>query len=298
MENSDKKISNRIREKFALKRDKPKKAKIKDLNRQQTIVISSLTDELKTHLSFIITTLDKLDTVKGINGYGDEKLEKIKSSTSRLSQIIDQLMDVQQTETGHKRLNLQQEDIGGFTKDVTPTSEFACHRCNTDEDLSILVDELFYRVRPNTNHIEFQDPMSEKDLYLTLKDLLPLNDHRGNFNHKDRNFIRKSIGLIYRNLDNHKFTVDDLASELDMSTTLVYLKFKKLLNISAKRFIIMLRFKKAIDLMTRSDSTISEIAYEVGFSDPNYFSRSFKKMYNKTPSQYRSELMNQEDYPD
>ena len=104
--------------------------------------------------------------------------------------------------------------------------------------------------------------------------------------------------MIYRNLDNNNFTVDDLASELDMSTTLVYLKHKKLLNISSKRFIIMLRFKKAIDLMTHRDFTISEIAYEVGFSDPNYFSRSFKKIYNKTPSEYRCELLNQKEGPE
>ena len=290
---SGRKIYGRIRDRSALTWNKPEKSNIKELNRQQTLVISSLTNELKTHLSVIKSNLDELDLVKEINRDGDEKLKKIKSSMTYLSQIIHQLMDIQQKGNLPEKLNLQRDNIERFIKNISPTSELACNRCNAGEDVSILFEELFYEERPNTSQIEFQDPMSEKDLGLTLKGLLPLDNHRYNFNHKDKNFIRKSIEVIYKNLDNHKFTVDDLASELDMSTTLVYLKHKKLLNISAKRFIIMLRFKKAIDLMVRSDSTISEIAYEVGFSDPNYFSRSFKKIYNKTPSQYRAELMNQ-----
>jgi len=72
---------------------------------------------------------------------------------------------------------------------------------------------------------------------------------------------------------------------------LVYLKLKKLLNMSGSDYIQSLRFKKAIELMADSNRNISDIAYEVGFTDPNYFSKVFKKVYKKTPTVYRKELL-------
>ena len=62
---------------------------------------------------------------------------------------------------------------------------------------------------------------------------------------------------------------------------------------SGTDYIQLLRLKKAIELMADGNNNISEIAYEVGFSDPNYFSKVFKKAYQLTPSEYRKQLLEQ-----
>ena len=66
---------------------------------------------------------------------------------------------------------------------------------------------------------------------------------------------------------------------------------KKLLNISAKEFMQILRFRKAIEYMITTDYNMSEIANKVGFSDPNYFSRAFRKVYQTSPTSYREQLL-------
>lgn len=107
---------------------------------------------------------------------------------------------------------------------------------------------------------------------------------------RDKEILEKSTAIINENIENESFNVEDLAEKLGMSKTLVYLKHKKLLDLSPKEYIQMLRFKRAIELMLGTGYSISEIAYKVGFSDPNYFSKAFKKVYHKTPTQYRDEF--------
>jgi len=108
---------------------------------------------------------------------------------------------------------------------------------------------------------------------------------------RDKDFIEKSRKIIIQNIENESFTVEDLSRELAMSKTLVYLKHKKLLNISAKEFMQILRFRQAIEYMITTDYNMSEIANKVGFSDPNYFSRAFRKVYQTSPTRYREQLL-------
>ena len=71
-----------------------------------------------------------------------------------------------------------------------------------------------------------------------------------------------------------------------MSTSSLYRKVKGLSGISPNDFIRIARLKKAILLMQNGENRISEIAFQVGFSSPAYFSTCFQKQYGKTPSEY------------
>lgn len=106
----------------------------------------------------------------------------------------------------------------------------------------------------------------------------------------DRTFIMQVSKVINDNIDNADFTTDDLAAQLGMSKTLVYIKLKKLMNMSASEYLQAIRFKRAQEMIRKGDKTIAEIAYDLGFNDPNYFSRAFKKYFGQTPSQYKAEL--------
>lgn len=112
-----------------------------------------------------------------------------------------------------------------------------------------------------------------------------------NFQDKDKEFIENISKIINENIEDETLNTKELAKQLGISKTLVYLKLKKLLNMSGTEYIQTLRFKKAVELMACTNQNISEIAYEIGFSDPNYFSKVFKKVYKETPTVYRKKLL-------
>jgi AraC-like DNA-binding protein len=59
---------------------------------------------------------------------------------------------------------------------------------------------------------------------------------------------------------------------------------------SVGKFVRSIRLSKAKELLKNSELTISEIAYETGFSEPGYFTKTFSKEFNMTPSEYRASL--------
>ena len=73
-----------------------------------------------------------------------------------------------------------------------------------------------------------------------------------------------------------------------VSRSLLYKKLKALVDLSPNDFITVYRLKKALPLLAAKDISVNEVAYSVGFNDPKYFSRVFKKFYKKTPSEYHS----------
>ena len=78
----------------------------------------------------------------------------------------------------------------------------------------------------------------------------------------------------------------ELARAVLMSQMQVYRKLKALTGQPPSHFIRSVRLHKSLDLLKSGELTISEIAYEVGFTDPNYFSRVFHEAYGQPPSDY------------
>jgi len=74
---------------------------------------------------------------------------------------------------------------------------------------------------------------------------------------------------------------------MHMSQSVLYRKIKVLTGQSISEFIRIIRLKKAGQLLSQTDMSISEIAYDIGFNDLKYFRKCFKKVFHKTPSQYR-----------
>lgn len=99
-------------------------------------------------------------------------------------------------------------------------------------------------------------------------------------------FLVKATQLIIANLSNADFDVEDLEKGLDMSKMQLYRKLKMLTSLAANEFIRSIRLQQAKVLLENSKFNISEIAYQVGFNDPAYFARAFKKQYGKTPKSF------------
>jgi signal transduction histidine kinase/DNA-binding response OmpR family regulator len=101
----------------------------------------------------------------------------------------------------------------------------------------------------------------------------------------DKQFLEKVIAIVEANLDDSTFSLDTLADNMNMSRSTFYRKIKALTNESGDDFIRSVRFKKAVQLLSQRVS-IAEVSYSVGFSDPKYFSKSFKKHYGCIPSEF------------
>ncbi|MBA0884500.1 substrate-binding domain-containing protein [Flavobacterium undicola] len=115
-----------------------------------------------------------------------------------------------------------------------------------------------------------------------------VNIEEGGFGISEQDFLKKLNELIWKNLENSSYTVEDLARDLAISRVQLYRKVKAILGISISDHINNMRLDKSKELLKKSDQTISEIAYAVGFSSPNYFSTSFKNKFGISPKEYKN----------
>jgi len=104
--------------------------------------------------------------------------------------------------------------------------------------------------------------------------------------------------IIEDNIDNENFSVEDLAKKVGLSRSMLHRKLKKLAGKSASSYITEIRLNHAKNLLENDVATVSEIAYRVGFSDPSYFNKVFKKYFNISPGNIRKNLaLNQNRLP-
>lgn len=114
---------------------------------------------------------------------------------------------------------------------------------------------------------------------LSLEDSEPAQE----FEVEDQ-FILKTRAIIEENLTDSAFNITELCQAIGMSRSSLHRKISALTGMSSSGFIRRIRLQKAKILLTESDLNISEIAYEVGFSDPKYFTRTFTKEFGVSPT--------------
>ncbi len=106
--------------------------------------------------------------------------------------------------------------------------------------------------------------------------------------HPDDDFMYKLQNIVEERHGDNQFGVAELTQAMGMSKTQMYRKLKALTNKTPSIFIRSWRLQKAKSLLTSSQLNISEIAYSIGFSDPNYFSRTFQDEFGQSPRDYRN----------
>ncbi|NQU84985.1 MAG: helix-turn-helix domain-containing protein, partial [Mariniphaga sp.] len=102
-------------------------------------------------------------------------------------------------------------------------------------------------------------------------------------------FINNVKKIILVNIENEKFGVTNLASELGLSRSQTLRKVKTATGKSVNLFIREFRLEEAIKLIRSSDFNASEIAYKVGFSSPSYFNKCFLDLFGLTPGEYKKQ---------
>lgn len=112
-------------------------------------------------------------------------------------------------------------------------------------------------------------------------------EHEPHIVTSDERLIRQLVELIERHMDHSEMTVEDFARELNMAHSTFYNKVKSLLGITPVEFIREIRLKRGHQLLQSGTYDVSTVSYMVGFSDPRYFSKCFKKRFGISPSQVK-----------
>ncbi|MFY0654580.1 MAG: response regulator [Cyclobacteriaceae bacterium] len=128
---------------------------------------------------------------------------------------------------------------------------------------------------------------SLRDSFSSGLDLLPDNL---NIDRADEPFLNKAIRIVEDNLSNPDLSLREFVDELGISKSQLYNRINKLTGQSLNIFIRTVRLKVAAKMIAERDLTFAEIAYKVGFSDANYFSKCFKKQYAQSPRAYQESL--------
>jgi signal transduction histidine kinase/ligand-binding sensor domain-containing protein/DNA-binding response OmpR family regulator len=140
-------------------------------------------------------------------------------------------------------------------------------------------DLLKARVRTRLEKVKELKEYYQREFLLQPKEQVVAND--------DEKFILDLKSIVEKYIadtDKIKLAVQE---EMAMSKATLYRKLKSITDYSLSEFIKVIRIKKAAQLLTSSQLSISEIAYDVGFNDLKYFRVCFESVYHTTPSEYR-----------
>lgn len=99
-------------------------------------------------------------------------------------------------------------------------------------------------------------------------------------------FLAKATQVVISHLEEADFDVEHLEQAMDMSKMQLYRKLKMLTSLAGNEFIRSIRLQQARLLLEKGQLNVSEIAYQVGFNDPAYFTRAFKKQYGFAPKTF------------
>ena len=108
----------------------------------------------------------------------------------------------------------------------------------------------------------------------------------------DNEFYTRFLEIVKAEMGNSDLNVDSLAAKMGLGRSQFYRKIKALTNYSPVELLRNLRLKRSRELLLTSDKSISEIAYEVGFSAPAYFTRCYRETFGETPTELREKMSN------
>lgn len=145
-------------------------------------------------------------------------------------------------------------------------------------------------------------PFNEKELNIRLKKLIELrielqqNFHglywlQGRSQNTTRpmedEFLHKFRSLVEENLSDPKYGIVQICRAMQLSRSQLFRKLKALTGKSTSLLVRSIRLQKAKTLLLTTDLNVSEIAYEVGFTSPAYFTRSFVEEFGEPPSELK-----------
>jgi len=139
--------------------------------------------------------------------------------------------------------------------------------------------ELQIRIR---NLINSRRKLQEK--YGNRDFVVPKRDEEKKLSNLEEKFISKVLEVIESHISEEEFSIEQFGKEVGMSRVQLHRKLKALSGKSASNYLRSVRLSKAKKMIEEQKGNVSEIAYSVGFSSPQYFTRCFKEEFGYPPS--------------
>ncbi|MFI3322950.1 MAG: hybrid sensor histidine kinase/response regulator transcription factor, partial [Rikenellaceae bacterium] len=165
-------------------------------------------------------------------------------------------------------------DQKDFTEGYLAGADYYISKPFNSEHLELMVENMQNTRRRNFQRFQQQDEVIISEVVT---------------NSRDEKFMSEILALINVNMGNEEFGVQEIVENMNISRTLIHNKIKALTGVSITYFIRGIRMKEAKRRLLEGVN-ISEVAYSVGYSDPNYFTKCFKKEFNLTPREYITSL--------
>ena len=105
----------------------------------------------------------------------------------------------------------------------------------------------------------------------------------------DQEMMEQLMQYLESHISDQDLKIEDMADAVNLGRTVFYGKIKSIVGMAPFDFLRHIRMQRAEDLISRSQMNISEVAYAVGFTDPKYFTKCFKKETGMTPTEYRDQ---------
>lgn len=109
---------------------------------------------------------------------------------------------------------------------------------------------------------------------------------------RDKQFLKQLQAIIQKNISDSEFGVEDMGQQIGLSRVQLYRKVKAMTGSSVVDLLRKARLAKARRLLETRSMSVSEVAYEVGFSAPSYFTKCFKEEYGMLPGDVGNVLGN------
>jgi len=236
------------------------------------MAISAWTNEIVNHFEDIIPSSDKVDlyptikekalinriTVGDINGSLELFEEIFWSLVSNYNEDIDKIKSI----LIELLIILQRELPFEFEEKKFSEQSFLMYMLKTKDIGELLISF--------TNHIK-----------IIIENILESREKKYNY------MISEALEFINNNYHNN-ISLDDVAKEINMSYHYFSKFFKESIGKNFIDYLTELRIEKSKEILKSRDVSIKEVCYEIGYSDPNYFSKLFKKITGMTPSEYKA----------
>jgi len=150
----------------------------------------------------------------------------------------------------------------------------------------------FYMPKPFNNElllISIDNLIRQRQrLFETLKNnkKLELEPSAISITSDDEEFLKRIIEIVEKHIQDSQFNIESIATKMNMGRSAFYAKFTSLTNTSPVEFVREIRLKRARQYFNAGKHNITEVAYEVGFTNQKYFSTCFRKQFGVTPTEY------------
>ncbi len=261
---------------------KPKHSEAQSTSNQKTLLIVEDNVEFR---DFLEEQLSKhFNILKASNGIEGEKLAKEKEPDLIISDLMMPLLD------GLGLCNRLKNDIQTshipfilLTARLSDEARIESYKAGADSYISkpFNFEVLLARIE-----MLFDQQEKRRELFNQTIDISP---QEITITTLDEELVQNAINCIEKNIDNPKYSVELLSSDVGLSRVHLYRKLQSITGHTPIDFIRTIRLKRAAQYLRDSQFNISEIADLVGFNTLKYFNKHFKDEFGMTPTQYRME---------